>query len=65
MSDYKYEMQMLAEEAAEEKYGKDFYSLPADQQSQLYSKAMDTWHDQRAERADMARDMARDAKMGI
>jgi hypothetical protein len=64
MSDYKYEMQMIAEEAAEE-MGVDFSNLAPSEQCRLYSKAMDTWHDQQAERADMMRDAARDAEMGI
>ena len=65
MSDYKYEMQLLAEQAAEEKYGKDFSELPSAVQDQLYRHAMDDWHDQKADSADMMRDAARDKEMGI
>lgn len=65
MSDYKYEMQLLAEQAAEEKYGKDFSELPSDLQDELYHHAIDDWHDQRAESADMMHDAARDKEMGI
>jgi hypothetical protein len=65
MSDYKYEMQLLAEQAAEDKYGKDFSELSPTVQDELYRRAMDDWHDQRAEQADTMRDAARDAAMGI
>ena len=65
MSDYKYEMQQLAEQAAEEQYGKDFSELPPDVQGKLYSDAMDDWGDQQSARAEDARDAARDREMGL
>ena len=41
--DYKYEMQMLAEEAAERKYGRDFYDLPSETQYIMFRRAEETW----------------------
>jgi len=38
--DYKYDMQMIAEELAEERFGKDFYELPQETQFQLFDEAM-------------------------
>ena len=65
MSDYKYEMQLIAEQLAEEKHGKDFSELPSSIQDALYREALDDWHDERADRAETARDSARDKEMGI
>jgi len=56
MSDYKYEMQLLAEEAAEEQHGKDFYSLSQAEQDRIYKRAMLDWHDKQAERAELLED---------
>ena len=53
MSDYKYEMQMLAEEAAEEQHGKDFYSLSQAEQDRIYKRAMLDWHDKQVSRAEL------------
>ena len=52
MSDYKYEMQLLAEQAAEDQFGKDFYSLASEQQDKLYREAMDDWHDNKVSQAE-------------
>lgn len=57
MSDYKYEMQLLAEQAAEEQYDKDFYDLSPEEQDKLYNKAMQDWHDQRVSQAEYLRDV--------
>jgi hypothetical protein len=43
MSDYKYEMQMRAEELAEMETGMDFYDLPASKQDALFSRASEDW----------------------
>ena len=59
------EMQELAEQQAEEKYGKDFSELPANVQNQLYTEAMSDWHDNRMADAENASDAARDREMGI
>lgn len=56
MSDYKYEMQLLAEQAAEEKFDKDFSQLSAKQQSDLFSKAMEKWIDNLIARAETLED---------
>jgi len=39
MGDYKYGMQLIAEELAQTRYEKDFYSLPDDVQMQLMDEA--------------------------
>jgi len=45
--DYKYDMQMIAEELAEERFGKDFYDLPQDVQFQLFEEAMGQYVERR------------------
>ena len=47
MRDYKYEMQMEAEERAEKDYGREFYSLDSAAQSALYNDAIDKWCEDR------------------
>ena len=47
MEDYKYQMQLIAEEMAEERYGKDFYDLPQDVQFTLYDEAMNQYVERR------------------
>ena len=46
-ADYKYDIQVLAEELAEAKYGKDYYDLSDEQQTEVYEQAMQAYHDQR------------------
>lgn len=43
MSDYKMEIQEIAEEIAQDEYGKDFYSLTSDEQYQVYLQAQERW----------------------
>ena len=43
MHDYKYEMQMLAEETAEEVYGKGFYELSQEEQYRVFRGAEEDW----------------------
>ena len=50
--DYKYEMQLRAEELAEELHGKDFSSLSSDEQYRIYEKASQAWYDEQADRAE-------------
>jgi hypothetical protein len=50
--DYKYEMQMRAEELAEEEYGVDFYALSQDQQFTVFERARQDWIDARVSKAD-------------
>ena len=59
--DYKYEMQMIAEEAAEE-MGLDYWSLTLDQQCDLYSKASREWVERKLGQADLLRKMAKETK---
>jgi hypothetical protein len=47
MSDYKYGMQLIAEELAEDRYGKGFYELTDEQQFSLYNEAMDQYVERR------------------
>lgn len=47
MNDYKYEIQILAEELAEVKFNKDFYDLTDEQQSEVYEQAIKVYHDQK------------------
>jgi hypothetical protein len=59
-SDYKYEIQMLAEEAAQEKYDKDFYALTDAEQIKLYAEAEEQYQDQRAAYFESMVDAAQD-----
>lgn len=43
--DYKYEMQLIAEELAQDRYSKEFYDLSETMQHELYSEAMRVWKD--------------------
>lgn len=47
MGDYKYAMQLIAEELAEERYEKDFYELPQDVQFALFDEAMQLYVERR------------------
>lgn len=58
--DYKYAMQMRAEEIAEEEYGMDFYDLPEHIQTKVFREAEEGHFDDMAHRADMMRDSLRD-----
>ena len=57
--DYKYAMQMEAEEIAEQEYGCDFYDLPDSLQTVIYERGMDKWRDKQFARADQLRDEAK------
>jgi hypothetical protein len=50
--DYKYEMQVIAEEIAQECYGKDFYELTPHQQFTTFSEAEGRWVDRISARTD-------------
>ena len=58
--DYKYEMQMIAEEKAEEEYGMDYYDLPADVQYNVFRSAEEEYFERQAHGADLMRDRMRD-----
>lgn len=58
--DYKYDIQMIAEDLAQEKYGKGFYDCTDDQQYELYTVAMETWRDRLCDQADYLRKAQRE-----
>ncbi len=53
--DYKYDMQMIAEELAENRYGKDFYDLDDDTQYAVFNEAMGEYSDRMADMGDYLR----------
>lgn len=57
--DYKYEMQMRAEELADE-MGVDYYDLPQNKQYELYEQAREGWIEARLAQADLARKRVRE-----
>ena len=59
-SDYKYDMQMIAEELAEERYGKDFYELPSEVQYATFNEAVQEYANRMADRGDYLRKAARE-----
>lgn len=59
-SDYKYAIQMIAEEMAEEKYGKDFYDLSDDAQYEVYTEASRRYWDRLADLGDYLRKAERE-----
>lgn len=61
MGDYKYEMQLRAEQAAEDEYGKDFYDLPSDKQDKLFNQASVDYAEDVHARAEALRDAREDA----
>jgi len=56
MGDYKYEMQLLAEQTAEEVYGKDFYELPQNVQDKVYNGAITDWMNSKVAAAEALKD---------
>ena len=46
-SDYKYGAQLIAEELAEERFGKTFYELSDEQQCELYGEGMNQYVERR------------------
>ena len=51
--DYKYEIQMLAEEKAEEIHGTDFYSLSQDKQNRIYQQSSVSWLEKQYAKAEL------------
>jgi len=47
MSDYKYGSYLIAEDLAEELYGKGFYECTDEQQYELYTEAMNQYVERR------------------
>lgn len=59
-SDYKYDIQVRAEELASERFDCEFYDLPADKQELIYKEATDDWTESLAEKADFLNDQAKE-----
>jgi hypothetical protein len=60
--DYKMAAQMRAEEIAEERFGCDFYDLPQDMQSKVYSEGLAGHFESLMERADYLRKAKRESE---
>jgi hypothetical protein len=60
--DYKYDMQVMAEELAEERFGRDFYSLSDEMQYAIYREAQGNYTDRLADRADFLRKSEREGR---
>jgi hypothetical protein len=58
--DYKYEMQLIAEQIAEDEYGKDFYELSQDLQYQVFTRAEREYVERACDRADYLRKAERE-----
>ena len=58
--DYKYDIQMIAEGIAQERYDKDFYDLSDGQQYEVYTDAQSRYFDRAADRADYWRKAQRE-----
>lgn len=57
--DYKYEMQLAAEQLAE-RDGLDYFALPVDRRSSYFQSGYEAWTDRQMAAADAARDRARE-----
>jgi hypothetical protein len=55
-NDYKYEIQIIAEELAEEEYYIDYYSLGEPQQVMIFQKAEILWAEMKAGEAEEMND---------
>ena len=54
--DYKYGIQLLAEQIAEDEHGCDFYSLPDDTQFAVYTRAEQQYWESKAAAAEALND---------
>jgi hypothetical protein len=61
--DYKWDIQLIAEEMAMEQYGKEFYDLSSYGQQAVYEQAMDKYHNRLADRADYLRKAQREDEL--
>jgi hypothetical protein len=59
-SDKKYDIECIANEMAEDKYGRGFFALSPEFQFRVYQEAEREWSDRKAMRADILRDEQRD-----
>jgi len=55
--DYKYEIQMIAEEAAERTYCREFYDLPDKTQYKIFHDAGEAWAEKAQQEADLLADL--------
>jgi len=60
--DYKWDIQCIAEEMAEELYEKEFYDLTNDQQYEVFLKAERRYVDRMADHADYLRKREREGR---
>jgi hypothetical protein len=58
--DYKYEIQKLADEFAENRYNRDFYACPGHVQDALYQEATTEYHERLMDHADWENDRIQD-----
>ena len=58
--DYKYDMQMIAEEIAQAWYNTDFYRLSDDAQYQVYTAAEEKYRERICDRSDYLRKAERE-----
>jgi hypothetical protein len=63
MSDYKYEMQMIAEELAFDETGQEFYDLSQDDQYEFFIQAEEKWIDRITAKTDADYDRYRDQEL--
>ena len=56
MSDYKYEIQLKAEQLAEEHFGKDFSELTSEQKYKIFTEASIDWTESQYEKVDLLKD---------
>jgi hypothetical protein len=59
-SDYKWDIQVIAERLADERYQSDFYDLNEARQQEVYTEAMSLWSDALADHADYMRKAERE-----
>ena len=58
--DYKWDIQMIAEEIAEKQFGCDFYDLSPETQYSTYKNAQEEYASRLADKADQLRDEERE-----
>jgi hypothetical protein len=58
--DYKYDMQVMAEDLAEAEYGDAFYNLSKEKQHECFTRAMSGYYDRIADMADYLRDVEKE-----
>lgn len=61
--DYKWDIQVRAEELAMDRYGIEFYELPEHRRDSIYREAMTDWSEGLAAKADWLNDCAKEGKL--